>query len=150
MTKLKQISDWPAGLPGAAMPDMNLQFYFLLREIAHPERVLWVGLLQHPSNPKHGFIHTSVDQWDIVMHREPFLVDGKTASVGQRHTYQRELKTLVREALAASAAKQPEKKLSANADDYYIHLFNIGWEGIGHWDAEAELSGLSLKGLRKP
>lgn len=70
------------------MPDMNLQFYFLLREIAHPERVLWVGLLQHPSNPKHGFIHTSVDQWDIVMHREPFLVDGKTASVGQPHTYQ--------------------------------------------------------------
>ena len=150
VTKLKQLSDWPAGLPGAAMPDMNLQFHFLLREIAHPERVLWVGLLQHPSNPKHGFIHTSVDQWDIVMHREPFLVDGKTASVGQRHTYQRELKTLVREALAASAAKQPEKKLSANADDYYIHIFNIGWEGIGHWDAEAELSGLSLKGLRKP
>ena len=32
----------------------------------------------------------------------------------------------------------------------YIHLFNIGWEGIGHWDAEAELSSLSLKGLRKP
>ena len=56
----------------------------------------------------------------------------------------------MREALAASAAKQPEKKLSANVDDYYIHLFNIGWEGIGHWDAEAELSGLSLKGLRKP
>jgi hypothetical protein len=52
--------------------------------------------------------------------------------------------------LAASAAKQPEKKLSANADDYYIHLFSIGWEGIDHWDAEAELSGLSLKGLRKP
>ena len=62
---------------------------------------------------------------------------------------QRELKTLVREALAASAVKQPEKKLSVNADDYYIHLFNIGWEGIGHWEAEAKLSGLSLKGLRK-
>jgi len=45
VTKLKQLSDWPADLPAAAMPDMNLQLYFLLREIAHPERVLWVGLL---------------------------------------------------------------------------------------------------------
>ena len=52
--------------------------------------------------------------------------------------------------MTASAAKQPEKELSANAVDYYIHLFSIGWEGIDHWDAEAELSGLSLKGLRKP
>lgn len=150
VTKMKQLSDWPAGLPGAAMPDMNLQFYFLLREITHPEHVLWVGLLQHPSNPKHGFIHTSVDQWDSVMHREPFLVNGKTSTVGTCQTYHRELKTLVREALAASAAKQPEKKLSVNADDYYIHLFNIGWEGIGHWESEAELSDLSLKGLCQP
>lgn len=150
VTKLKQLSEWPSGIPGAAMPDMNLQCYFLLREIAHPERVLWVGLLQHPSNPKHGFLHTSVDQWDAVMHREPFLVNGETASVGQRHTYRRELKTLVREALAAAAAKHPEKQLSSRADDYYLHLFNLGWEGIGHWQAEAKLSELSLKGILNP
>jgi len=41
--------------------------------------------------------------------------------------------------LAASAAKQPNNALSPNPNDYYIHLFNLGWEGIGHWDAEAIL-----------
>jgi len=108
--------------------------------------VLWVGLLLHPSNPKHGFIHTSVDQWDTVMHREPFMVDGQTSIVGPRHRIHRELKTFVRDALAASAAKQPNKVLSPHPDDYYIHLFNLGWEGIGRWDAEAVLSNLTLTG----
>jgi len=48
--------------------------------------------------------------------------------------------------VAASAAKQTNKVLSPNPDDYYIHLFNLGWEGIGHWDTEAVLSNLRLTG----
>jgi len=48
--------------------------------------------------------------------------------------------------VAASAAKQTNKVLSSNPDDYYIHLFNLGWEGIGHWDAEALASNLAHAG----
>jgi hypothetical protein len=144
VTKLHQLSTWPSGIPGATLPDMNWQFYFLLREIKHPERMFWVGMLLHPSNPKHCFVHTSVEQWGTAMHREPFMPGGKAPAVGQRHVVRRELKALVRDVLKASAAKQPDKKLSLNPDDFYLHLFNIGWEGIGHWEAESELSELSL------
>jgi hypothetical protein len=101
-------------------------------------------MLLHPSNPKHCFVHTSVEQWGTAMHREPFMPGGKAPAVGQRHVVRRELKALVRDVLKASAAKQPDKKLSLNPDDFYLHLFNIGWEGIGHWEAESELSELSL------
>ncbi len=147
ITQLTQRSDWPAGLPGAASADMNWQFYFLLREIKHPERTLWVGMLLYPSNPQNCFVHTTVDQWGIAMHREPFMPAGQAPALGQRYTIQRDLKDFVRAALLASAAKQPDKQLSVHPDDYYLHLFNIGWEGIGHWQAECALSGLSLQGV---
>ena len=61
-------------------------------------------------------------------------------------TVRRELKSLVRDALAAAAKKFPDKNLSAEADDYRLELFNIGWEGIGHWESECELSHMSLLG----
>ncbi len=140
-----QLSDWPAALPGGTHPDMNLQFFFLLREVAQPNRMLWVGILLHASNPGNYFVHTALEQWGTVFHREPVTLSGPAPGLNELRTVQRELKALVREAIDAAAAKYPTKELSSSCDDYYLSLFNIGWEGIGHWEVEAELSELSLK-----
>ena len=57
---LRQLSDWPARGSSVAGPDMNLQLYFLLREIEHPERAMWVGILLFASEPKHYVRHTAL------------------------------------------------------------------------------------------
>jgi hypothetical protein len=54
----------------------------------------------------------------------------------------REITSLIRDALKAAKQKQPT--LSADPADYYLFNFTVGWEGLGHWEAECELSQLSL------
>jgi hypothetical protein len=56
-----------------------------------------------------------------------------------------ELKAFVGKAIAAVVAKFGPS-LARDPDEYRLVLFNIGWEGIGHWECECELSGLSLRG----
>jgi hypothetical protein len=124
---------------------MNLQCFFLLREVRQPDRMLWVGMLLHASDPGNYFLHTALEQWGTVFHREPVTLSGPAPGLNEPRTVSCELKALTRRALAAAARKHPDKKLSGSADDYYLSLFNVGWEGIGHWETEAELSGLSLK-----
>ena len=65
-----------------------------------------------------------------------------------RCTVRRELKSLVRDALTAAAKKFPDKNLSAEVDDYRLELFNIGWEGIGHWESECECPRCRFWGIR--
>jgi hypothetical protein len=125
---------------------MNLQLYFLLREVRQPNRLLWAGLLLHASDPRHYVVHTALEQWGTVFHREPGTLSGPAPGLDEWRTVRRELKALVRHALAAAATRYPDRKFPASPDDYYLSLFNLGWEGIGHWETEAELSGLSLKG----
>jgi hypothetical protein len=142
----RQLSDWPAQVPGGTPPDMNLQGFFLLGDLKHPGQKLWVGILLRASDPKTYFVHTAVEQWGTVFHREPVSVQGAPPGLGERRTIRRDVKSLDRDALATAARKFPDKKLSANPDDYCLELFNIGWEGIGHWENECELSQLSLLG----
>ena len=54
---------------------------------------------------------------------------------------------MLTEALRQAREKQPH--LSANVDDYALYNFSIGFEGMGHWESEATLSGLSFTGMRK-
>ena len=58
-----------------------------------------------------------------------------------------EIKSMLDEALRQAREKQPH--LSANVDDYALYNFSIGFEGMGHWESEATLSGLSLTGMKK-
>ena len=57
------------------------------------------------------------------------------------------VRNLVAEALQRGREKQPG--LSADPEQYAIYNFSIGFEGIGHWKTEAEISVLSLTGVRK-
>ena len=47
-----------------------------------------------------------------------------------------EIRKLIEEALRQVREVQPE--LSAKVDDYAIYNFSIGFEGMGHWETEAE------------
>jgi hypothetical protein len=140
------LSDWPQQVPGGTPPDMNLQCFFLLGDLKHPGRMLWVGILLQASDAKTYFVHTAVEQWGTVFHREPVTLYGTPPGLDEPRTVRRELKSLVRDALTAAAKKFPDKNLSAEVDDYRLDLFNIGWEGIGHWESECELSQMSLLG----
>jgi hypothetical protein len=58
----------------------------------------------------------------------------------------RELTSLLQDALTSAADSDPAGQLSTRVSDFRLVLFNLGWEGIGHWECEAELSALSLQG----
>jgi hypothetical protein len=62
--------------------------------------------------------------------------------LGERCSVHQEITSLIRDALQAARRKQPE--LPAKPEDYYLFNFSIGWEGMGHWEAEGEISNLSL------
>lgn len=142
--KLSRLSHWPSA--GASM---NLKFMFFLREIKDPDKKLFVGMMLQTSNPKLYEPITGIDQFGTVFYRESIAQYGPAPRLNESRTVQREIKSLVREALAKAREKQPA--LSDNPDDYYLFNFAIGWEGLGHWEAEFELQGLSLKGsVRNP
>ena len=58
----------------------------------------------------------------------------------------RELTSPLHDALTSAAESEPARQLSTRASDYRLVLFNVGWEGIGQWECEGELSALSLQG----
>jgi hypothetical protein len=64
--------------------------------------------------------------------------------LGTRYTVEREVKKLVGDALAEARKKQPD--LPGSPEGYRLYNFSIGWEGMGHWEAQCELSALSLLG----
>lgn len=143
----KKLSDWPKDVPDGTPPDMNLQCYFYLRDLKNPKRNLWVGILLRASEPKTYFVLLDVDQWGTVIRREPITLSGPAPAVGESRAVRREIKSLARDALAAAAEKFPDKNLSTDPNDFLLEHFNIGWEGIGHWENECELSGISLLGF---
>jgi hypothetical protein len=144
VTRLSRLSNWPSA--GASM---NLKFMFFLREIKDPDKKLFVGMMLQTSNPKLYAPFTGIDQFGTVFYRDSITQYGPVPRLNESRTVQREIKSLVREALVKAREKQPE--LSGDPDDYYLFNFAIGWEGLGHWEAECELRGLSLKGsVRNP
>ena len=143
---LRQLSDWPARGSSVAGPDMNLQLYFLLREIEHPECAIWVGILLFASEPKHYVRHSALDQWGTVFYREPITTSRTIPRQRDVCHVRRKLKSLLHDAILSAAEIEPARQLSTRASDYRLVLFNVGWEGIGHWECEGELSALSLQG----
>lgn len=83
-----------------------------------------------------------VDQHGTVFYRDSIAEYRSIPKLGQRYSVHREIRSLVADALKAAKEKQPE--LSADPDDYYLFNFSVGWEGLGHWAADGEISNLSL------
>lgn len=142
--QLRQITPWPSGTPGAGPASMNLKFMFFLRRVDDPARGLFAGVMMYTSRAENYRPHAALDQWGTVFYRDSITRLQPMPERGKAQRVEVEVKALVRAALKRAGEFDP--RLSDNPDDYYLSNFTVGWEGLGHWEAETLLSGLSLDG----
>jgi hypothetical protein len=77
-----------------------------------------------------------------VFYRDSIAEYRTPPKLGEQVSVEVEVMAMIREALKVAKERQPV--LSADPDDYYLFNFTIGWEGLGHWEADGEVSKLSL------
>ncbi|MCB1091672.1 MAG: hypothetical protein KDL87_09075, partial [Verrucomicrobiae bacterium] len=85
-----------------------------------------------------------VQQHGQVFYRESVTRDQPQPEIGQKRTVTRELRDMITTALRQAHEKQPS--LSIDPDGFMLSNFSIGLEGLGHWETDCEISGLSLSG----
>ena len=142
--RMKKLSNWPNAIRGAARSGMNFKFMFFLRNPDALEQKLFAGMMLFASNEKRYAPHLGIEQHGNVFYRDSITSGGKPVpKFSEKRTVEVEIRELVAEALRRGREKQPE--LSADPDRYAIYNFSIGLEGMGHWETEAEISGLNLK-----
>lgn len=143
--RMEKLSNWPNAIRGAARSSMNLKFMFFLRNPDSLEQKLFAGMMLFASNEKRYAPHLGIEQHGNIFYRDSITSGGEPVpKLSERRSVKVDIRKLVAEALRQGREKQPE--LSANIDEYAIYNFSIGFEGMGHWETEAEISGLSLMG----
>lgn len=144
--QMNKLSNWPNQIKGAARSSMNLKFMFFLRNQTDMDQKLFAGMMLYTSNAKHYAPHLGVEQHGNVFYRDSVTRHGHDIpETGEQYSITVDIKKLVAEALRQGTEKQP--KLSVDLEDYAIYNFSIGFEGMGHWETEAEISILSLTGI---
>lgn len=146
VNQMNKLSNWPNQIKGAARSSMNLKFMFFLRNQTDMDQKLFAGMMLYTSNTKHYAPHLGVEQHGNVFYRDSVTRHGHDIpETGEQHSIAVDIKKLVAEALQQGHEKQPE--LSVELHNYAIYNFSIGFEGMGHWETEAEISDLSLTGI---
>ena len=146
--QMNKLSNWPNAIRGAARSGMNLKFMFFLRNPDALDQKLFAGLILFASNQKRYAPHLGVEQHGNIFYRDSITSNGDPdPKLSERRTVNVDVRELVAEAIRQGREKQPE--LSASIEQYAIYNFSIGFEGMGHWETEAEISGLSLKGQKR-
>ena len=98
------------------------------------------------SNTKHYKPHLGIEQHGNIFYRDSVSKPGELVpKLAEKRKVNVDVRELVEEALRLGREKQPD--LSTSVDDYAIYNFSIGFEGMGHWESDAELSDLSLTGI---
>jgi hypothetical protein len=146
--QMKQRSNWPNTVPDGARSAMNLNFMFYLRSLRTPDQRLFVGMMLFTSREKHYEPFLGVEQHGMVFYRDCITSDQPRPALGEKRTVQRELKTMIAEALRQAQTKKPA--LSTDLNDYVLANFSIGFEGMGHWETECEISALNLSSSKTP
>lgn len=134
----RRLSTWP----GVNRCSINWKFMFFLRGIENPQNKLFVGMMLHSSRESNYRPHVGVDQHGTVFYRDSIAEYRTPPQLGEEVSVDVEVMAMIREALKVAKERQPD--LSADPDDYYLFNFTIGWEGLGHWEADGEVSNLSL------
>ena len=146
--QMNKLSNWPNGIRGAARSGMNLKFMFFLRNPEKLEQKLFAGMMLFASNDRRYAPHVGVEQHGNVFYRDSVTSGGKAIpKLSEQRTVEMDVLELVAAALVEGRKKQP--RLSGKLSQYAIYNFSIGFEGMGHWEAEAEISGLSLLGTER-
>jgi len=143
VTVLKQsvLSDW---LPSR---EMNVKINFWLVDERRPKpRSLWVGLMLHSTNPRLYREHIGREQHGDVTYRDTITRYGPPLTIGESRKVSVELRKLILQAICRF--DDVKANLSRDPDAYSLRDINCGFEGLGHWETEIRLAGLSLRGYR--
>ncbi len=151
----------PEGQPRVSVA--QVQGYFLLRDKVGTD-CWFVGISFYSSNASDRTEVFTYEQHGVPFYRiglaqdqgEYYDMKGEIIDVGGQTTVSYDLtrqmryvldrKMLVDEKFAHGGINPYYGK---TLDDYVIAGYHIGWENVGNWDCEAEVSNLSLRGVEK-
>jgi hypothetical protein len=136
--QIRRLSNWP----GVNRSSINWKFMFFMRGLDDPNQKLFVGMMLQSSRQSNYKPHVGIDQHGTVFYRDSIAEYRTPPKLGEQVSVEVEVMAMIREALKVAKERQPV--LSADPDDYYLFNFTIGWEGLGHWEADGEVSKLSL------
>lgn len=169
INKLEQVNAWPAGpsdrydqpeLPEGtvhAPSEAMLCSYFFLRSKKQPLVGFFAGFNFYGTGPYEGE-HWSQDQFGQAFYRIgtdhtglPKIEGGKLKIGEEARTFRYDLKALIDyimiRKMDTTTPTSPWYQMTS--DDVTISMFNFGFENMGNWDWEYELSNVSAKAYPK-
>ena len=170
VNRAEQINSWPQGksdrydqpLPpaGAAVSpaESSLQTYFFIRSKKSPYTLgAFVGILLSSTNESVRREHLGLEQNGIDFYRmdlgnpsgKKFGLEGEWLEVGDKTTVKVDLIEYLEYVLKNKFDNgNPDSKwYGVGVDDVYLSFFNVGYEYVGNWDCEYELSNLWARGI---
>ena len=171
VNRANQINTWPQGesdrydqpIPtsSAVSPsESTLQSYFFIRSKDNPgELGAFVGFMISSTNLTHQREFMGLEQNGIDFYRidlgnaecTNYGLEGEWLNVGDETTVKVDLIKYIEYVLEYKFEnKNPNSKwYGVGVDDVYLSFFNVGYEYIGNWDCEYELSNLYARGTIK-
>lgn len=170
VNRADQINTWPQGeserydqpLPpaGAAVSpsESSLQTYFFIRSKKAPYTLgAFVGIMMSSTNESVRREHLGIEQNGIDFYRidlgnkacKSFGLEGEWLEVGDKTTVKVDLIEYLEYVLLHKFDNgNPDSKwYGVGVDDIYLSFFNVGYEYVGNWDCEYELSNLWARGI---
>ena len=170
VNRADQINTWPQGesdrydqpMPpaGAAVSpsESSLQTYFFIRSKKAPYTLgAFVGILLSSTNESVRREHLGIEQNGIDFYRIDlgnkacgnFGLEGEWLEVGDKTTVKVDLIEYLEYVLLHKFDNgNPDSKwYGVGVDDVYLSFFNVGYEYVGNWDCEYELSNLWARGI---
>ncbi|MBQ8410054.1 MAG: hypothetical protein IJY39_14435 [Clostridia bacterium] len=172
VNRADQINTWPQGksdrydqpAPPAGAPvspsETTLQTYFFIRSKKSPHTLgAFVGIMISSSNESLRREHLGIEQNGIDFYRidlgnkngKRFDLEGEWLGVGDKTTLKVDLIKYLEYVLEEKFDNEnPESKwYGVGVDDVFLSFFNMGYEYIGNWDCEYELSNVYARGVIK-
>lgn len=150
--KVNQIDTWPDNDTSITAPksksEASLQGFFFCRLKTSRTQGFFVGMNIYSSREENQQLTVSADQYGQAFYRTTPLEFGGKVALGKTASISYDLKEMIVDALE-QIKKRPGPLRTTKADDYEISFLQIGWENMGNWECEYELSNLSTVGYKK-
>lgn len=170
VNKAECINDWPKGesdrfdqpipeTPVVTSPETTLQTYFFVRSKKNLNLGAFIGVMLSSSNLSQKNDYLGIEQNGTDFFRvglgspagENFDFEGDWVFPGEQTTMSMDLRKYIDYVLTTQFKNsEPNSKwYGVGIDDVVLSFFNIGYEYVGNWDCEYELSNLWARGILK-